>query len=835
MGRDRDLVLPPNTFAYVLDTTKGKVSVAVGPIKVSFSNTESPVQWDPSLMRFTEVNNNISQAIQVFPMAPEGHYIVLQNPVEDGNKHPAKGMASDAMDLDVGRKVNLAGPAAFPLWPGQSAAVIEGHHLRNNQYLIVRVYDENQANTNWQNAVLKRQVTPAQTQGSQQLGQAQTDGTAGSDAAVQQTTTDSVTADAAGERPNFTMGQLLLVKGTAVSFFMPPTGIEVVAEGTNQFVREAVTLERLEYCILISESGDKRYMQGPDVVFPQPTEKFVEVDGKRKFLAIELNEQSGLYVKVIAPYNEGGIDHKVGDELFITGGAAAIYFPRPEHSIIAYDGRQKHHAIAIPAGEGRYVLDRNQGTVDTVKGPKMFLPDPRKQVVVLRILDDRTVDLLYPGNREAIEINRSYRDMSTRLSPGQHLESATLMRAAGLSPRARHTEAEAFAGDTLSRGSQYTPPRSIVLDTKYEGAVALNIWPGFAVLVTKKTGERRVELGPKMVLLEYDETLMPLELSTGRPKDDKRLVRTAYLRILNNQVGDIVTVETKDLVKVSVEVSYRVNFEGNTAEEREKWFSIENYVKVLTDHARSRLRNAGKRHSIEQFYTNAIDITRDALLGVVPEGGKRPGLMFDDNNMRITDIEVLNVTIENMDVAELLVGAQTEALTGAIQVSTAEAVAERTKRIEALNRATLDERDKTAEKQAEVAKKVIERRLQQMIEDAKVLDARLAGERSEQVQRIDLAALDSKQKLEHLAGETMQMVERMKGVSPELANALTMFSDQNLVEKIITSMGPAAMVAGTTSADIFAQVFKDTPFEAVMKNLATRPLAVVDRTRRSAG
>lgn len=39
-------------------------------------------------------------------------------------------------------------------------------------------------------------------------------------------------------------------------------------------------------------------------------------------------KSKGLYIKVIAPYDEGGKNYKVGDELFITGKDQMIYFPR---------------------------------------------------------------------------------------------------------------------------------------------------------------------------------------------------------------------------------------------------------------------------------------------------------------------------------------------------------------------------------------------------------------------------------------------------------------------------------------------------------------------------
>ena len=45
-----------------------------------------------------------------------------------------------------------------------------------------------------------------------------------------------------------------VIKGTEVSFYIPPTGIEVIPLDRNSYVREAVTLERLEYCILKKEN-----------------------------------------------------------------------------------------------------------------------------------------------------------------------------------------------------------------------------------------------------------------------------------------------------------------------------------------------------------------------------------------------------------------------------------------------------------------------------------------------------------------------------------------------------------------------------------------------------
>lgn len=550
---------------------------------------------------------------------------------------------------------------------------------------------------------------------------------------------------------------------------------------------------------------------------------------------IELNEQSGLYVKVIDAYEECGRKFKVGDELFITGKEQAIYYPRPEHSIIEYGEKRVHYAIAIPEGEGRYVLDRNKGAVDLMVGPKMFLPDPRNQVIVRRILDPHTVELMFPGNREAAAVNAKYKEMSASIASGGFLPSAESAKSMLLAQTVARGVSDQFAGDSFARANSYSPPRTLVLDTKYEGAVSVNIWPGYAVMVVGKTGKRRVEVGPKMILLEYGETLMPLELSTGKPKTDKNLFRTAYLRVTNNQVSDTVIVETKDSVKVEIRISYRVNFEGETPGDQEGWFGVENYVKVLTDHCRSRMCNFAKRYGIQEFYSKAIDLIRDAILGELPEGGKRPGLPFVENGMRVYDVEVLDVSMQDSSVASLLVSAQEKAITGSIQLSAAQEDASRNKKLEALKREGLDEKELTSVKEAALTKTAIRRKLDQ--DKAKVAaenavagikrgeeQRELADARNAVMQEVELARLRAEQVLERMQGETNEYVERTAAITPDMIASLQMFGDQLFVEKVTQAVAPLALATGVTTADILGQVFKGTPFEGVMQNLASRPL-----------
>lgn len=816
-NRERDLVLAPNEFAFISDQTKGQINVYVGAYKTSLANTDQPVVFREDTKRFERCN--LEQATQTFAIAPEGWYLVLKNPAKD-HLHPKPNTSSTLPEMNVGQKVNIPGPIAFALWPGQMNRVVQGHHLRSNQYLVVRVYDEKGAKENWKKAVIKPKNPTSDTP----------------DVAPEKTVLGPSTTDVDGLE--LTMGKLLVIRGTDVSFYIPPTGIEVVREG-GVYVREAVTLERLEYCILLDEDGNKRFIQGPAVVFPHPSENFVEKNGSRKFKGIELNEISGLYIKVIAPYREGDKEYKVGDELFITGKDQMIYFPRPEHAIIKYGETEIHYSVAIPAGEGRYVLNRTTGKISLVRGPCMFLADPRKEVIVRRVLDAKQVELWFPGNREALEYNLALKNvMKNEAKDDPYVTDARLKRApmgavpAPRVPAAQKEEAieGGFVGDDFNRRQTFTQPRTITLDTKFEGAVSIDVWTGYAVLVVSKTGERKVIVGPRTYLLEYDETIEAIELSTGTPKTDHKLIKTAYLRSLHNKVSDLVEVETKDLCRLRILLSYRVNFEGT----HEIWFDVENYVKFLTDHMRSLLRNAVKQLGVEVFYADSIGVVRDTILGVAAEDAKRPGRKFKENGMGIYDVEVLDVKIGDESIEKLLVDAQHEVVVQTLQMNSERRKLEVAQQSEIIQRQVAETKAETKEKielikqqvaQAESTTKIktvdleiietkktldanlakiaadiqkakasLDARLAEQATLGKINEAELARQRESAELELQVAQRQLTQRLEEFKAEVDAVVSKAQAVSPDLVAALQAFGDRALAEKMAETMAPLAII-----------------------------------------
>ncbi|MCP4399866.1 MAG: hypothetical protein GY801_21495 [bacterium] len=688
------------------------------------------------------------------------------------------------------------------------------------------------------------------------------------------------------------MGKLLVIKGTEVSFYIPPTGVEVVPDrkgklgeilveagviskeqlqdvlqvqketnrlfgriliekgwATEQevyrgvakvlhYVRNAVTLERLEYCILLDEDGNKRYVKGPAVVFPEPTETFVAKEGIRKFKAIELNEISGLYIKVIAPYQEDDKQYKTGDELFITGKEQMIYFPRPEHAIIRYGEREVHYAVAIPAGEARYVLNRLSGQISLKKGPCMLLPDPCKEVIVHRVLDPKLVQIWFPGNQEVLEYNQRLMSL-IRKEKGEEFVSDRKVRAVFEQIQASEaaggtSSPKEFAGDEFTRKQKFTPPRTITLDTKYEGAVAINVRTGYATLVVSKTGERKVIVGPQTCLLEYDEILETIELSTDTPKTETQLLQTVYLRVLHNKVSDMVEAETHDLCPVFLYLSYRVNFEG----EPDIWFNVENYVKFLTDHTRSLLRNAVKQYGIEEFYANATRIIRDTVLGTPDEEGRRVGQVFEENGMRIYDVEVLDVSIEDKTIAELLVQSQHAAVRQTLELAGEQRHLEFTQQKETITQKIRQAQAETQqlaidlekeevykqlslnlaviESDVEAQNKKLEAKLTNQGPLDKINDAELARQKAKIDQELAVAQQQLVQRIEELNADVEAVVQKANAVSPQLVAALQAFSDKALAERMAESMAPLAIFGGKSIADVFAQLLKGTVLENVL-------------------
>lgn len=811
--RQKDLVLAPNEFCLLQSKTNGVIKTCTGPLMTTISQQEALVVFDGKTKKFKELSNSDS-AKQLFINAPENWYVILKNPTENGT-YPEVGKSMIAPALNIGQKVNIRGPVSFSLFPGQMAKVIRGHALRTNQYLLARVYEAEAASRN-QGEMLD---------------------------------TEGKVIEKKNE--TYVNGQILVIKGTEVSFYIPPTGIEVIAvdnDPNKGYVREAVTLERLEYCILKDEDGNKRYCHGPEVVFPKPTESFVTSPKKGYvFRAIELSPISGIYVKVIAEYKDKDAEgnevvHPIGEELFITGKDQMIYYPRPEHAVINYDNKMMHHAIAIPEGEGRYIMDRLTGVIKTVKGPAMYLPDPRTEVVVKRKLSEKQCQLWYPGNMDALayNVNLSEKSVEKGLKNNVNLDSFAFMAMDSMDSTLANLEAKA----NISRGTSYTKPRTITLDNKFEGVVSIDVWTGYAVNVISKDGSRKVVRGPQTILLDYDQTLEVLELSTGRPKTTDNLIKTVYLRHENNKVSDLINVETKDFVRATVKVSYCVDFDPACVD---KWFSVENYVKYMCDRERALIKRAAKEYTIEEFWANYGDIVRNVAIDACEDGTAKQheGRFFHENGMYVHDCEVLSITVEDA-IEKMLIKHQHDTVRKNLELESARKEAEvaqamaiseqamaELKSQELINKMALqeaeatrkleiqakinrqNEAEKLAAKQAEKDMQVLVDAIAEAGRARKDADFQqtMAHEAQELAQRVahqkELAEIEAGKQAAY--AETVKQI--MTAITPDLVAALETGGKCDLMAVLAEHMSPYALAQGESVVDTTQKLLNGLPFD----------------------
>ena len=835
-GRDTELVLDPGVFAYVRDNTKGNINTYCGPYKSSLSNTDQLVTYNSDTMKFVPSRDQ-QTAIQTNILVPKGSYVVLENPSLNGKQpEPGKTETMTVGSLMYGQIQNLSGPQSFALWPGQVATVIKGHDLRSNQYLLVRVNDSEAAKSNWDKSVVQ---------------------------GVSGDPTEATVNVLGIDKNALVTGQTLVIKGTSVAFYIPPTGVDVLTDEFGKYVRDAVTLERLEYSILLGENGNKQYIKGPDVVFPTPTQQFYIKDGARKFRAQELQPTSGMHIKVIADYTENGIAYTAGQELHITGADQPIYYPREEHSVIMYGIHEKSFAVAIPAGEGRYVLDRETGVISTIVGPDMFLPDPRKQVIIRRALTDSECQLYYPGNEDVRLINAKLRGEEITSDDAQMgggyrgvqisaLESTRMTTRSGFIPESyadatpREAVGRGVAGDQLNRGTKYTPQRTIVLNTKCDGAVRISPWSGFAVQVVDSKGNRNTVIGPQTVLLNYDETLERLSLSKGKPKNSDTRMNTAYLRYISNPVSDIISLKTQDMVPVDVQIKYLVRFEEA---DKDRWFSIDNYVQYLVDHLRSLIGNTVRNIGVQEFYSNAAEVLRDTVLGTKGDDnrpgatpGVRPLKHFSENGMTVYDLELISITVKDSNIAELLSKARQDTLTDAIELERMSARLSLVKGREDIQRQIDAEKAATIELQDRLAAEKTAREIQAHLV-AIESENKMAIDRTKGA--LDAAAIAAQTKALYLetkkaetafdqivaeqeADRTIKLLieeaaaskTRMESVQPALVESLVALAQAGQFEKIAQHLAPLSIVQGQSLSGTLQTMFAGTPLEGMVENIS---------------
>lgn len=587
---------------------------------------------------------------------------------------------------------------------------------------------------------------------------------------------------------------------------------------SDQAVREAVVLNPTEFCVLIDEDGRFQTKRGPGRVFPGPNDRFRIVHSRnRVYDAYHIRSDRGLLLRVVAEdiskreligqLPVGSEDHLEkdlylkGDEMFI-GGFDAYLVPSNSIEVIDPVLRTPHigndhssiyvQAVGVDQKSGVYVADVETGSVGLVCGETKLLLDPRRQIHTKRNIPGRMWNLMI-GKGE----------------PHKCVDS------------------------------------SMMVSTPW--ALSVIIPNNEAVLVTSKDGCRPV-VGPRTELLEYEEWLEVLTLSRGRPKDDRDRLETSFLRVTGSRISDQIILETRDFVTMVIDVSYGVSFVGESDEEKAKWFVFKDYIKLLTTSCRSRLRSAAKKQSLNELRPMVSDFVRDVILGEKPsDGAKRSGLLFEENNLLVEEIDLLSVNIPDEELAELLEETNRAVVTRQMQDAQRLAELDSNKLRDGIDSEEVLLRQNQSDREKDLSLsqtanriEMLEKQLEVDLADQSRLDqinsATIA--RRNVLHNLEIRLDGEKKKLsvsfwESIAGvragildkETSSLVARLEAIQPGLIEAIDGLGDKQVLTELAKSLPQSTgelgiLLGGLGGLKSVATLFAGTEIERAIHKLS---------------
>jgi len=912
METRQKIPVPRRSFLWSLNETSGEILLHVGP-------TEFTPSANDRIVRANERGGFEAAPMEARPfvVARDGEYVVLSNPlIRDTSDDYANGAylpgGNKEKELALGTTRMIPGPCAFPIWPGQSAEVRTAHKLGANHYLLVEVVGSLDEKAPYYKLVME----------SAGLSSAVIDSGDAGERVTQPVPASAAVATAAV----LVKGQRIVVQGRHTPLFIPPSGIEIVppveemeaqqaAKETDTeaiaalpqplqqelarliaqvrqgissrqfstlknelrhrqdvavgqravmltaldvtyeersaksdarrrggsvdrraptapmdpYARRAVLLNHKEYCVLFDADGNPRIVRGPARVFPGPHDTFMQRGSRRRvYDAYELAEHQALWIRIIAPVSRErlgqhlppGVEidrdqYEQGHE-FIVKGRPSVFFPFIEAEVIHPGTHDPHvgndhdgvvlEAIGIDQKSGIYVRDLRTGMVKMVRGETSYLVDPRSEEHVHRRVPREQWNLWI---------------------------------------------AHAEPHKALAKEEAVTTP----------WAVSVTIPNNEACLITSRHG-RRVEVGPKVVLLEYEETLAQMRLSKGPSKDGHATVVTSFLRVKGGRVADSFELESADFVKFRVRLGFAGHFEGEGA----RWFEVEDPVKLLADTVRARLREVARGVGATRLLSEFPALARKALFA------ETATLRFEENGMVIDHMDVLSVSIADGALADLFLGAQREAVklelndqqaarrlvsarhtdgvhaeenrlareaarrqaeTRIVEHEQSHAVALRNQVLTSERRAddvsrTQDLLGRELEFELRAAKDRAEAEVAQRLKAAEAeAEALTKGYRVEEAHLVAVAAVEQ-QRVRTLA-EADSL--KLKAIQPELVAALHGAADSEVMKAAANNMNLVSLLGGRAPSEILGQIVRGTPLARTVEGMRSRgPAEAVEAT-----
>jgi hypothetical protein len=551
----------------------------------------------------------------------------------------------------------------------------------------------------------------------------------------------------------------------------------------------------------------------------------------------------------------------VGSERIIKGSEVSFYLPRTGLEVLPEEKGFVRNAVTLT--DGQYCILRGpKGRRRFVRGPGVVFPEAWEEFVArsgqrvfaahaqrkdrglhlraVKTFEVKAGDQLPPGRYEAGQ-ELFLTDREGFFFPTEEVEvlgevtALHLAEKEGLSVRDLATGRmrtvvgpTAFLADPtrVELVPRVVPPETAkrwgLTAVDPRRAPAITIPPSSAVLVTARN-RREVVKGPLVRILDADEELEVLWLSTGTPKRDATLLGTCFLQVAGNKVSDQLVVRTADHVELELRLSYRVSFTSKPGTDDARWFNVSNYVALLCDHLGSLVRGAVRNTTIDRFHADSTEVIRGAVLGE-KKGEKRAGREFEENGMLVYDVEVLEVRILDEDVETLLTSAQRSAIESEVlrRGQQLRLVDEQAK--ESVNRAVADAQRQTLD--STLALELARRALTAAVGEAAVETHRIARLGRARVEadalevesqaRAQAAARDAKLTERELEARVQAFRGQMEALQPELIATLKSLGQQELALRLTEHLSPLAILGGESVVEVAQRLLAGLPVTQVL-------------------
>jgi len=393
-------------------------------------------------------------------------------------------------------------------------------------------------------------------------------------------------------------GEEWLVTSSDSCTYIPECGEKLVR-------RVAITvLSKDQFCIVLDpydnegkqQRGKKELRKGPLSFFLKPGET---LSGGIQNIFLLQDDQALILSAVdefVDNFGEEPIQRKPGDVWMIKG--PVVYTPPVEVEV-----KNLRKPIALGKNEGIYVQNEKTGEVRTVMGPQACLLN-QFEVLWKKELSPIVEKMLMNGG--------CWGDGDIRKLA--YFESSV-------------DNAYASGKRDKTRTVTYRVP------------------PNSAVQVyDHRKQDSRVVFGPNLVVLEPSEEFNVLSLSAGKPKKENALKSLAIM-LGPDYITDIIEVETLDHARLKIKYAANNKFDyenGNFASET-KLFSVPDYIGFACRNIASRIRGRVARTTFDEFHRYSTRIVKEAVFGVDEEDNVRNALIFSENNMTVTNIDVQSI------------------------------------------------------------------------------------------------------------------------------------------------------------------------------------------------